>query len=96
LSQAFTGFPKSLMLKQLANEIFLRELALTQTMTLRINLSLLREKGLTFPMKQSGRHDQELTGGIEVELLHQANVSQVLIGNLTDRDPRDIHLMGLN
>ncbi len=37
--------------------------------------------------------DQELAGEIQIELLHQAEVRQVLLGDERDRDVVDVHLM---
>jgi hypothetical protein len=45
---------------------------------------------------QRRRHHQELTRDIEVQLLHQLDVLQILLGDYRDRDVVDVHLTGAN
>lgn len=42
---------------------------------------------------QLGSHEDELPGDLEVEHLHQVQVSEILVGDLDDRDVPDIHLL---
>src|SRR5690606_13486845 len=54
------------------------------------------EDGLALPVEQGGGEEEELRGHLEVHLLHEADVGQVLIGDLRDRHLGDIQLVALD
>ena len=47
-------------------------------------------------MDQRRRHHQELTGDVEIQVLHQLDVVEVLLGDQRDRDVVDVHLVLAN
>lgn len=96
LSQAFAGRAETLMLLKLPDELFLGKLNVGFQSDGDVGLVFIGEERLAFPMKESRRHHQELACGIEVQFLHQADVSEVLIGDRRNRDPRNIEFVALD
>ena len=55
-----------------------------------------RQQHPALDVDQRRRHHQELAGDVEVELLHQVEVLEVLLGDQRDRDVVDVHLVLLD
>src|SRR5690348_8787682 len=84
------------MLQELPEQILLGESRFVSIAARSACFFLLRKKRLALPVQESGGHHQEFAGQIEVQLLHELDVRQVLIGDPTDGNPRDIELMALD
>ena len=55
-----------------------------------------RQQHLALDVDQRRRHHQEFAGDVEVELLHQVQVLEVLLGDDRDLDVVDVHLVLLD
>ena len=55
-----------------------------------------RQQRARLDVNQRRRHHQELPGHVEVQLLHQIDVAEVLLGDERDRDVVDVHLVLAN
>ncbi len=55
-----------------------------------------RQQHPALDVNQRRGHHQELAGDVEVELLHQAEVREVLLGDQRDRDVVDVDLILLD
>ena len=55
-----------------------------------------RQNRARLDVDQRRRHHQELAGDVQIQLLHQLDVGEVLLGNQRDRDVVDVHLVLLD
>jgi hypothetical protein len=55
-----------------------------------------RQQRARLDMNQRRRHDEELARNIQVQLLHQGDVGEVLLGDERNRDVVDVHLVLAN
>jgi hypothetical protein len=91
-----TGFEEALVLAELAQELFRRKRIVAVGVRERVRIHLLWEEGFRLPLDQGRRHQEEVGGDVEVQLLHQAHVREILVGDLRDRNLRDVHLVALD
>jgi hypothetical protein len=55
-----------------------------------------RKEHLRLDPNERGRHDQVLPGQLQIELLHEAQMPEILGGDVGDRDIRDVQLVPLD
>lgn len=54
---------------------------------------ILRDEALRLDLEQRRGHEQKIARHIEVEVLHARDLSEVLVGNLGDRDGANIDFL---
>ena len=57
-----------------------------------VRVDVRRHERARLELDQRRRHDEELAGDLDVDVVHARQEREILIGDLSDRDLRDVHL----